>query len=409
MADTKFSEFDAASGDDGAITSVGLQDGANVKFGGSASVTTGASPTTLTQEQLLKDVIEVTTGGTDDVEILNIVPLTLDGDGQNTSFIGHKICIRFQTQTSGSDSIRITYATDRTWGLLKDPTGVNEWGEVLDNTLMLSNTGLYYDIVWDGQNWRVDYSSQSGSNPTLIELRSTVPQGGTTGQALVKASDDDGDTEWATRGEGLPSGGSVGQVPIITDDDPVRVVDWGTPQVSLSGSNLISGPLGAGAALASGATNILLGASAGGTVTDGTSNVCIGNQAGPSLTTGGNNVCIGVSAGGALETGDNNVCIGNSPSVGAADSNVIAIGNSGTLKIILGDVVVYESGVWSFAPAPGSQTVAGLPAAAGAVGTTRYITDALTPALGVAVVGGGAVKALVWSNGSNWIVQAISP
>lgn len=39
----------------------------------------------------------------------------------------------------------------------------------------------------------------------------SLPEGGTTGQALVKASNDDYDVEWATPHE-LPSGGSTGQV-----------------------------------------------------------------------------------------------------------------------------------------------------------------------------------------------------
>jgi hypothetical protein len=51
--------------------------------------------------------------------------------------------------------------------------------------------------------------------------------------------------------------------------------------------------------------------------------------------------------------------------------------------------------------------VASLPvAAAGNAGAIATVTDALTPALGVAVVGGGAVTALVFSNGSVWKVAA---
>jgi hypothetical protein len=46
-------------------------------------------------------------------------------------------------------------------------------------------------------------------------------------------------------------------------------------------------------------------------------------------------------------------------------------------------------------------TVAGLPA--GAVGDTAYVTDALGPAYGVAVTGGGAVTVPVFYDGTNWI------
>jgi len=37
-------------------------------------------------------------------------------------------------------------------------------------------------------------------------------------------------------------------------------------------------------------------------------------------------------------------------------------------------------------------------------GNIRNITDSLTPAVGVAIVGGGAVATLVHCNGSAWIV-----
>ncbi len=46
-------------------------------------------------------------------------------------------------------------------------------------------------------------------------------------------------------------------------------------------------------------------------------------------------------------------------------------------------------------------TVATLPA--GAAGDTAYVTDALTPTFGAAVVGGGAVAIPVFYNGANWV------
>ena len=51
--------------------------------------------------------------------------------------------------------------------------------------------------------------------------------------------------------------------------------------------------------------------------------------------------------------------------------------------------------------------VTNLPAAASWPGTVQYVTDALGPAVGVAVVGGGAVPVLVWSNGTSWKVMAV--
>ena len=49
----------------------------------------------------------------------------------------------------------------------------------------------------------------------------------------------------------------------------------------------------------------------------------------------------------------------------------------------------------------GGYTVATLPT--GVVGTSAYVTDALAPAYGVAVAGGGAVTIPVFYNGTNWI------
>ena len=50
-------------------------------------------------------------------------------------------------------------------------------------------------------------------------------------------------------------------------------------------------------------------------------------------------------------------------------------------------------------------TVGTLPA--GTLGDTAYVTDALAPAVGVAVAGGGAANAKVWYNGAVWTVTGI--
>lgn len=49
-----------------------------------------------------------------------------------------------------------------------------------------------------------------------------------------------------------------------------------------------------------------------------------------------------------------------------------------------------------------SYTVAGLPA--GTAGDRAFVTDALTPAFGSAVVGGGAVTVPVYYTGAAWFV-----
>lgn len=54
---------------------------------------------------------------------------------------------------------------------------------------------------------------------------------------------------------------------------------------------------------------------------------------------------------------------------------------------------------------PPSTTVGSLPACAAATtGWVYSVTDALAPALGIAVAGGGAVTVLVRCNGTSWLV-----
>ena len=48
-------------------------------------------------------------------------------------------------------------------------------------------------------------------------------------------------------------------------------------------------------------------------------------------------------------------------------------------------------------------TVAGLPPASANGGKLYIVTDALLPALGAIIVGGGAVKVVVFSDANNWI------
>jgi hypothetical protein len=56
-------------------------------------------------------------------------------------------------------------------------------------------------------------------------------------------------------------------------------------------------------------------------------------------------------------------------------------------------------------PPLANYTVAELPSAAtSGVGARSFVTDALTPAFGSSVVGGGAVATPVYSDGTNWIV-----
>jgi hypothetical protein len=62
------------------------------------------------------------------------------------------------------------------------------------------------------------------------------------------------------------------------------------------------------------------------------------------------------------------------------------------------------TGMVAGGPVTAFTTVAGLPAAsAGNKGQFFVVTDALLPAIGAIIIGGGAVNVLCFSNGTNWI------
>jgi len=53
---------------------------------------------------------------------------------------------------------------------------------------------------------------------------------------------------------------------------------------------------------------------------------------------------------------------------------------------------------------PASTTVGSLPSASVHAGEIFVVTDSLLPALGGIIAAGGAVKVMVWSDGTNWLV-----
>lgn len=203
MADVKFSEFPSASAADGVIGAVGIQNGTNVKFGAITNITTGGSTTTLNQQQLLTTVIEITSGGTAGVEVLDIITPAISA-GVNPNFVGKILSVVFSVQTDPSDTIQLLNHGSNIW-TSATPTGTDPWFST--NNLTLDYEGAMLTFRWDGSSWSVDNSQGLGPDPsTFLALRTLVPTGGTTGQSLVKDSDDDGDTEWA--------GGHTGDVVI---------------------------------------------------------------------------------------------------------------------------------------------------------------------------------------------------
>jgi len=67
-------------------------------------------------------------------------------------------------------------------------------------------------------------------------------------------------------------------------------------------------------------------------------------------------------------------------------------------------VAMGGTGMVAGGPVTAFTTVAGLPAASNAnKGQFFVVTDALLPAIGAIIIGGGAVNVLCFSNGTNWI------
>lgn len=79
--------------------------------------------------------------------------------------------------------------------------------------------------------------------------------------------------------------------------------------------------------------------------------------------------------------------------------------SSATLQTRLADDSDYAQHAAAYWYTAKGYTVAGLPA--GSVGFVARVTDASAPAVGSTVSGGGAAAALVWYNGSNWVVIGV--
>ena len=122
-----------------------------------------------------------------------------------------------------------------------------------------------------------------------------------------------------------------------------------------------------------------------------------------SLSTGVNNTALGYQAGLALTTGSNNTVLGYAAAASSATiSNEITLGNASVTAFRIPALTITAGAKWINV---GSSTVALLPAAATAgLGARAFVTDALTPAFGSAVVGGGAVAVPVYSDGTSWLV-----
>ena len=136
--------------------------------------------------------------------------------------------------------------------------------------------------------------------------------------------------------------------------------------------------------------NTAIGTSALQVNTTASNNTAVGYQAGYSNTTGAGNTFVGYTAGTAVTSGSNLTVIGNTAAASSATAtNEVTIGNSSVIVTRLGGTTVVES-------LPSAATVG--------AGARAFVTNALAPAFGATVAGGGAVPVPVYSDGTNWKV-----
>ena len=150
-------------------------------------------------------------------------------------------------------------------------------------------------------------------------------------------------------------------------------------------------------------------------ITTGRENVAIGSALQNATGNQSYNTMIGADAGNYLNVSGNITSISNSVFIGRdtrananSDTNEIVIGYQGrglgSNTTVIGNSSTTQTKVFGAIQST-TYTVATLPSASTVgVGARAFVTDALTPVFGSAVVGGGAVPVPVYSTGSAWNV-----
>jgi hypothetical protein len=197
--------------------------------------------------------------------------------------------------------------------------------------------------------------------------------------------------------------GNVG----VSFENTMNSLTTGTYNMGIGGSSLNL--------LTTGAFNVGMGVSAVESVTTGSNNVGVGAQSLRNVFAGNNSIGIGRNAG-SLKTGNNLLyATSNSIYIGVdclgvadAETNAIVIGQGaqglGSNTTVIGKTATTITKVFGAIQST-TYTVATLPSASTVgVGARAFVTDALAPVFGSAVVTGGAVPVPVYSTGSAWNV-----
>ncbi len=176
---------------------------------------------------------------------------------------------------------------------------------------------------------------------------------------------------------------------IVSVADANTFVGYQTGKSTTSGTNNTAMAVNALYANTAGSQNTAYGRESLFSNTVSSNSTAVGYQAGYN-STGASNTFLGCASGVAVTTGSNLTVVGYSASASSATAtNEVTLGNSSVI-------------VWRF---PGTTVVASLPSASTVgAGARSFVTNALTPVFGSAVVGGGAVSVPVYSNGTTWCV-----
>jgi hypothetical protein len=164
----------------------------------------------------------------------------------------------------------------------------------------------------------------------------------------------------------------------------------GTGNVSIGNSALFANTTGG--------YNVAIGSEALNSMLTGSFNIAIGEQAGRYHAGGGNTASsystyIGYRARSSSDTAVNEVVISGEQATGLGSNTTVIGASATTLTKVFG---VIQSTTYTVGTLPSASTVG--------VGARAFVTDALLPVFGSAVVTGGAVPVPVYSTGSAWNV-----
>jgi hypothetical protein len=366
----------------GAVTAVTL-----VTYGVGASVTTA---TVLT-------VAAALIGGTGSGFS---IPVATFAVGQYNAGVGNST-LRQNTTGSGNTALGHFALLNNTTGTGNVGIGSNVVGSG-NGTLGFSTLGNYNTAV--GQ-YALSNSTTNVATLGAITSGGTGYNGGASGGPFTVQASLSSGTAVGTTGGSYPTLSITVTSGVITASTLVTngavFVNTNTVLTVTSAAMVTAGFAAGGsgftvpvATLATGANNTAVGYQALNSNTTASNNTALGYQAGQTITSGTQNTLLGTNAGFSgtnnLTTGSNNTIIGyNAAASSATVSNEITIGNSSSTVLRL----------------PFTVLVANLPAAATVgAGARSFVTNALAPSFGAAVVGGGAVSVPVYSDGTTWNV-----